>query len=114
MDQQGAYFCFTQINYYGIRLFWCLLPLSGLTKLLMQVGKHGIIIEFTDPDNNTRRSATYLPEVAANEGNNSRLSMSNQLGKLLIPLIFFRYSLFNFKGCKDENFWTYRAVLIVL
>lgn len=33
-----------------------------------QVGKHGIIIEFTDPDYNTRRSATYLPEVAAHEG----------------------------------------------
>lgn len=33
-----------------------------------QVGKHGIIIEFSDPDNNTRRSATYLPEVAAHEG----------------------------------------------
>uniref|UniRef100_A0A803N710 AMMECR1 domain-containing protein n=1 Tax=Chenopodium quinoa TaxID=63459 RepID=A0A803N710_CHEQI len=33
-----------------------------------EVGKHGIIIEFTDPDYNTRRSATYLPEVAAHEG----------------------------------------------
>ncbi|XP_027365408.1 uncharacterized protein At2g38710 isoform X2 [Abrus precatorius] len=33
-----------------------------------EVGMHGIIIEFTDPDYNTRRSATYLPEVAANEG----------------------------------------------
>ncbi|KAF7811503.1 hypothetical protein G2W53_032479 [Senna tora] len=33
-----------------------------------EVGKHGIIIEFNDPDYNTRRSATYLPEVAANEG----------------------------------------------
>ncbi|KAK3407937.1 hypothetical protein EUGRSUZ_J00268 [Eucalyptus grandis] len=32
-----------------------------------EVGKHGIIIEFTD-DFNTRRSATYLPEVAAHEG----------------------------------------------
>ncbi|KAF5742508.1 hypothetical protein HS088_TW09G00557 [Tripterygium wilfordii] len=33
-----------------------------------EVGKHGIIIEFTDPDYNVRRSATYLPEVAAHEG----------------------------------------------
>ncbi|KAJ7970592.1 AMMECR1 family [Quillaja saponaria] len=33
-----------------------------------EVGKHGVIIEFTDPDYNTRRSATYLPDVAANEG----------------------------------------------
>ena len=35
---------------------------------LLQIGKHGIIIEFTDPDYNTRRSATYLPDVAAHEG----------------------------------------------
>ncbi|EPS58208.1 hypothetical protein M569_16608, partial [Genlisea aurea] len=33
-----------------------------------EVGKHGLIIEFTDPDHGTRRSATYLPEVAAHEG----------------------------------------------
>lgn len=37
-------------------------------SMIFQVGKHGIIIEFTDPDYNTRRSATYLPEVAAHEG----------------------------------------------
>lgn len=33
-----------------------------------QVGKHGLIIDFTDPDYNIRRSATYLPEVAGHEG----------------------------------------------
>ncbi|XP_042378000.1 uncharacterized protein At2g38710-like [Zingiber officinale] len=33
-----------------------------------EIEKHGLIIEFTDPDYNTRRSATYLPEVAAHEG----------------------------------------------
>ncbi|KAF9598597.1 hypothetical protein IFM89_028266 [Coptis chinensis] len=33
-----------------------------------EVGKHGMIIEFTDPDYNVRRSATYLPEVAEHEG----------------------------------------------
>ncbi|KAM7263237.1 hypothetical protein ACFE04_000920 [Oxalis oulophora] len=33
-----------------------------------EVGKHGIIIVFTDPEHNTRRNATYLPEVAAHEG----------------------------------------------
>ncbi|KAJ6717478.1 AMMECR1 DOMAIN-CONTAINING PROTEIN-RELATED [Salix purpurea] len=33
-----------------------------------EVGTHGLIIEFTDPNNNARRSATYLPEVAAHEG----------------------------------------------
>jgi len=32
------------------------------------VGKHGLIIEFTDPDYNIRCSATYLPEVASHEG----------------------------------------------
>ncbi|KAK8643284.1 hypothetical protein V6N13_012587 [Hibiscus sabdariffa] len=32
-----------------------------------EVGKHGIIIEFLD-DYNTRRTATYLPEVPAHEG----------------------------------------------
>lgn len=32
-----------------------------------EVGKHGMILEFTDPDS-ARRSATYLPEVAAQEG----------------------------------------------
>ncbi|KAF2294869.1 hypothetical protein GH714_025286 [Hevea brasiliensis] len=33
-----------------------------------EIGKHGLIIEFIDPNNNIRRSATYLPEVAAHEG----------------------------------------------
>ncbi|KAL6177260.1 hypothetical protein ACLB2K_048786 [Fragaria x ananassa] len=33
-----------------------------------EVGKHGIIIEFTDPDYGARRNATYLPEVTAHEG----------------------------------------------
>ncbi|KAJ7559219.1 hypothetical protein O6H91_04G074500 [Diphasiastrum complanatum] len=32
-----------------------------------EIGKHGMILEFMDPDN-LRRSATYLPEVAAQEG----------------------------------------------
>ncbi|KAM7463793.1 hypothetical protein LguiA_031914 [Lonicera macranthoides] len=41
---------------------------TALDYLDWEVGKHGIIIEFTDPDYNTRRSATYLPEVAAHEG----------------------------------------------
>lgn len=33
-----------------------------------EVGKHGLIIEFTAPDSNTKHSATYLPEVAGHEG----------------------------------------------
>lgn len=32
-----------------------------------EIGKHGMIIEFTGPDN-TRRVGTYLPEVAAEQG----------------------------------------------
>ncbi|KAJ8499725.1 hypothetical protein OPV22_010277 [Ensete ventricosum] len=40
----------------------------ALDYLDWEVGIHGLIIEFTDPDYNTRRSATYLPEVAAHEG----------------------------------------------
>lgn len=32
------------------------------------VGQHGLIIEFIDPDLNCRRSATFLPEVAAEQG----------------------------------------------
>ncbi|CAL5407023.1 hypothetical protein CsSME_00027968 [Camellia sinensis var. sinensis] len=41
---------------------------AALHYLDWEIEKHGIIIEFTDPDYNTRRSATYLPEVAAHEG----------------------------------------------
>lgn len=41
---------------------------TALHYLDWEVGKHGLIIEFTDPDYTTRRSATYLPEVAAHEG----------------------------------------------
>ncbi|KAK9122806.1 hypothetical protein Sjap_012408 [Stephania japonica] len=40
---------------------------TALNYLDWEVGKHGMIIEFTDPDYNVRRSATYLPEVAAHE-----------------------------------------------
>lgn len=32
------------------------------------VGTHGLIIKFTDPGTRTRRSATFLPEVAHSEG----------------------------------------------
>ncbi|XP_072962065.1 uncharacterized protein At2g38710-like [Typha angustifolia] len=41
---------------------------TALHYLDWEVGKHGLIIEFTDPTYSTRRSATYLPEVAAHEG----------------------------------------------
>lgn len=34
----------------------------------MKVGKHGIIIEFTEPVTGIKRNATYLPEVPAHEG----------------------------------------------
>ncbi|XP_068660194.1 uncharacterized protein At2g38710-like [Aristolochia californica] len=41
---------------------------SAIHYLDWEIGKHGLIIEFTDPDYNVRRNATYLPEVAAHEG----------------------------------------------
>ncbi|MFS7957496.1 putative AMMECR1 domain-containing protein [Helianthus anomalus] len=33
---------------------------NAANYLYWEVGKHRIIIEFTDPDNNTKRNATYL------------------------------------------------------
>ncbi|DBA95787.1 hypothetical protein WJX77_002866 [Trebouxia sp. C0004] len=33
-----------------------------------EIGTHGLIIEFSDPHTHERRSATYLPEIAAAEG----------------------------------------------
>ncbi|XP_010271634.1 PREDICTED: uncharacterized protein At2g38710-like isoform X2 [Nelumbo nucifera] len=41
---------------------------TALNYLDWEIGTHGLTIEFTDPDYNVRRSATYLPEVAAHEG----------------------------------------------
>lgn len=32
-----------------------------------EIGQHGLIIEFVDPEFNCRRSATFLPEVAAEQ-----------------------------------------------
>lgn len=40
---------------------------QGKDYLDWEIGKHGVIVEFTD-NNNTRRSATYLPDVARQEG----------------------------------------------
>ena len=33
-----------------------------------EIGTHGLIIEFRDPNTHEQRSATYLPEIAAAEG----------------------------------------------
>ncbi|KAL9267524.1 hypothetical protein AKJ16_DCAP21507 [Drosera capensis] len=41
---------------------------TALNYLDWEIEKHGMIIEFTDHNHNIRRSATYLPEVAASEG----------------------------------------------
>lgn len=57
----------------------------------MQVGKHGLIIEFTDPDYNIRRSATYLPEVASHEG--------ECLFSFIKTTHFVYYKLFSFYIC---------------
>ncbi|CAD5174606.1 unnamed protein product [Musa acuminata subsp. malaccensis] len=51
----------------------------ALDYLDWEVGKHGLIIEFTDPDYNTRRSATYLPEVAAHEAGWTKLETIDSL-----------------------------------
>lgn len=45
---------------------------------------HGIIIEFIDPKDNTRRSATYLPEVAAHEGEYSSYFLSHLPSLMLV------------------------------
>lgn len=56
----------------------------------VQVGTHGIIIEFTDPNYNTKRNATYLPEVAAHEGDFLPPSLS--LMRSVVPLVCLRFS----------------------
>lgn len=67
--------------FYILCTLYCCLHMQILLVSFLQVGKHGIIIEFSDPDYNTRRSATYLPEVAASEGNFcSLLSVVSHLG----------------------------------
>ncbi|KAM7467801.1 hypothetical protein LguiB_015363 [Lonicera macranthoides] len=58
---------------------------TALDYLDWEVGKHGIIIEFTDPDYNTRRSATYLPEVAAHEGTHMR-ELPSDKGMTAFPM----------------------------
>jgi AMMECR1 domain-containing protein len=40
---------------------------SATSYLDWEIGKHGMILEFTDPES-VRHSATYLPEIAAQEG----------------------------------------------
>ncbi|OVA10006.1 AMMECR1 domain [Macleaya cordata] len=41
---------------------------TALHYLDWEIGTHGMVIEFTDPDYNERLSATYLPEVAEKQG----------------------------------------------
>ncbi|XP_072987026.1 uncharacterized protein At2g38710-like [Typha latifolia] len=41
---------------------------TALHYLDWEIGKHGLVIEFTDTNYNTRHSATYLPDVPAHEG----------------------------------------------
>jgi hypothetical protein len=52
---------------------WTILQLATSCVLAtscwcVQVGVHGLIIEFQDPVTRSRRSATFLPEVAADQG----------------------------------------------
>lgn len=43
----------------------CVLCRSDRSVVVPQVGVHGLIITFVDPDSGARRSATFLPEVPA-------------------------------------------------
>ena len=45
------------------------------------VGVHGITIEFSDPHTSTRRSATFLPEVAAHERWDKRQTLEHLVKK---------------------------------
>jgi hypothetical protein len=50
----------------GVSLLSSFEPASGWDD--WEVGTHGLIIEFTDPAMRCRRTATFLPEVAAEQG----------------------------------------------
>ena len=102
-DYTGKYLCFTWGTLVIYVYSFCKFPLSELSGFLLQVGKHGMIIEFTDPDNNTKRSATYLPEVAAHEGNHSQFS-TNRLGEHFLQFFYCE---------KIWNSLTHRVVLVV-
>lgn len=72
-------------------LFACFTSiLFSRMKWFVQVGNHGIIIEFTNPDYNIRRNATYLPEVTTQEGNYHLFSLS--LKENIVNLICLRFS----------------------
>ena len=45
------------------------------------VGTHGLIVDFADPATGARRSATYLPEIAAREGWSRRYTVESLLRK---------------------------------
>ena len=46
-----------------------------------EVGTHGLIVDFADPSSGARRSATYLPEIAAREGWSRRYTVESLLRK---------------------------------
>lgn len=46
-----------------------------------EVGTHGITIEFSDPASGTRRSSTFLPEVATHEGWDRRITLEHLVRK---------------------------------
>jgi AMMECR1 domain-containing protein len=46
-----------------------------------QVGTHGLIIEFTDPALQCKRTATFLPEVAADQGWSQRQCIESLVRK---------------------------------
>jgi AMMECR1 domain-containing protein len=46
-----------------------------------QIGQHGLIIEFTDPVLHCKRTATFLPEVAADQGWSQRQCIESLVRK---------------------------------
>lgn len=46
-----------------------------------QIGTHGLIIEFTDPVMQCKRTATFLPEVAADQGWSQRQCIESLVRK---------------------------------
>lgn len=55
--------------------------LTAVTLLVLQVGTHGLIINFVEPGAGMRRSATYLPEIAHREGWTKRYTVESLILK---------------------------------
>ena len=59
----------------------CRRLLTSVPLLVLQVGTHGLIINFVEPGTGMRRSATYLPEIAHREGWTKRYTLESLILK---------------------------------